>query len=49
MTRFRVPVQPLLLVLVGVGISTAFRYASHGAFPGLGLTQGTRAPASPAS
>lgn len=47
MTRFRVPVQPLLLVLVGVGISTVARYASHGAFPGLGLTTVPRVPASP--
>jgi hypothetical protein len=45
MTRFRAPVQPLLLVLVGAGIATVFRFAAHGAFPGLGLTQSTRAPA----
>ena len=32
MTRFRVPVQPLLLVLVGAGISTVFRFALSGAF-----------------
>lgn len=35
MTRFRVPIQPLLLVLVGAGIVTTFRFALSGAFPGL--------------
>ena len=31
MTRFRVPIQPLLLVLVGAGIWAVFRYAVTGA------------------
>jgi hypothetical protein len=43
MTRFRAPVQPLLLVLVGAGMVTAFRFAVSGAFPRLA----GRAPAIP--
>ncbi len=40
MTRFRTPIQPLLLVLVGAGIVTTFRFAVSGTFPRRPISSG---------